>query len=526
MSDIDINKVQQNIKELQDQNAIDFQQWKKLGQDIEKLTGNIKITDTHLNLLMKKIKADYENLKKIIIDENVQLQLNNKIMDNSIKINKNSENITLKADKTEVEEVRKLVGQGVTDEQLKNAVQSKVDDGTIASIQLGKNSVKTENIDNKQITAGKTSFLKLNTSKNLFDGTSYIYGVKITGDQANANLVNDTNSNIAVIPITGGKTYSILVKESELEMEYDGKKYFKYMTSSNLYTTAQSGIEVTLNSAKYGSALTIITKTTDNYLYVYMSDTNKLDKLIQVVEGTQEQISINSYEECFEANFEIQNKFVSPLKGKTWVFLGDSITFGTGVTDGHDYPTLIKNKYGVNSINGAVAGGRYAKVVGSEANDRVIAQQIITQAENIKKADIVSIKCGTNDFANVVGFGDKDSTNEYTFNGGINNAISAIFTLNPKVRLVLFTPIYRATQSYTDDKNSDDYSLGGNYLSDYCTQIENAGKRHHVPVFNLNDISGINRYNANIMLSDKLHLSDTGSEYLAPTIHGCVATLF
>lgn len=88
MSDIDINKVQQNIKELQDQNAIDFQQWKKLGQDIEKLTGNIKITDSHLNLLMKKIKADYEALRKIIVDKNVQVQLNNKIEKNESEINK------------------------------------------------------------------------------------------------------------------------------------------------------------------------------------------------------------------------------------------------------------------------------------------------------------------------------------------------------------------------------------------------------------------------------------------------------
>ena len=35
---------------------------------------------------MKKIKADYESLKKIIIDENVQLQLNNKINENKKEI--------------------------------------------------------------------------------------------------------------------------------------------------------------------------------------------------------------------------------------------------------------------------------------------------------------------------------------------------------------------------------------------------------------------------------------------------------
>lgn len=391
---------------------------------------------------------------------------------------------------------------------------------------VGKNTVLKENIVNNQVTPGKTSFLKLDTSKNLFDGVSYIYGVRISGDQKHAQLAKDENCNVAVIPITGGKTYSILVKESELELEYNGKKYFKYMTSPNLFTGPGDEIPVTLNSSKYGDAITIITTEEDRYFYVFMSETNNIDKLIQVVEGTQEQISINSYEECYVPKFEIENKFTSPLKGKMWVFLGDSITFGTGVSEGHDYPSIIKNKYGVNVINGAIAGGRYAKVDGSSANNLVIAQQIINQAENIKKADIVSIKCGTNDFANVVGFGDEDSTSEYTFNGGINNAISAIFTLNPKVRLVLFTPIYRATQSYTDDKNSDDFPLGGKYLHEYCTEIEKAGKRHHVPVFNLNDISGINRYNANIMLSDKLHLSDAGSEFLAPTIHGCVATLF
>lgn len=391
---------------------------------------------------------------------------------------------------------------------------------------VGKNAVLKENIVNKQVSAGKTTFLKLNTSKNLFDGVNYIYGVKITGDQTYASLEADENCNVAVIPIIGGKTYSILVKESELELEYNGKKYFKYMTSPNLYTGAQSGIEVTLNSSKYGTALTLITTERDKYIYVYISNTNNIDKLIQVVEGTQTEISITNYEECYNAKFEIKNKFISPLEGKIWVFLGDSITFGIGCSEGHNYPTLIKNKYGVNVINGAIAGGRYAKVHGSEANDYVIAQQIINQAEYIKKADIVSIKCGTNDFANVVGFGDADSTSEFTFNGGINNAISAIYSLNPKIRIVLFTPIYRATQSYTDDKNSDDFPLGGKYLHEYCTEIEKAGKRHHVPVFNLNDISGINRYNANVMLSDKLHLSDAGSEFLAPTIHGCVATLF
>lgn len=87
MSDNDINKIQQNIKQLQDQNAIDFQQWKRLGREIKKLEEKIKISDCNLNLLIKKIKADYESLRKIMIDENVQLQLNEKINNTIVDIN-------------------------------------------------------------------------------------------------------------------------------------------------------------------------------------------------------------------------------------------------------------------------------------------------------------------------------------------------------------------------------------------------------------------------------------------------------
>lgn len=86
MSDNDINKIQQNIKQLQDQNAIDFQQWKRLGREIEKLDEKIKTSDCNLNLLIKKIKADYENLRRIVIDENIQVELNEKIVDTNEKI--------------------------------------------------------------------------------------------------------------------------------------------------------------------------------------------------------------------------------------------------------------------------------------------------------------------------------------------------------------------------------------------------------------------------------------------------------
>ena len=64
MSDIDINRILQNIEELQDQNAIDFQQWKRLGQEIEKIKEDIEIRQRNLNILFKKINSDIEKLKE------------------------------------------------------------------------------------------------------------------------------------------------------------------------------------------------------------------------------------------------------------------------------------------------------------------------------------------------------------------------------------------------------------------------------------------------------------------------------
>lgn len=93
MSDIDINRVLQNIGELQDQNAIDFQQWELIKQEIEEIKDKIKLSDKHLNLLMEKIRRDYTKLKKIIIDENVQVQLSNRITENKKEIDKIAEQL-------------------------------------------------------------------------------------------------------------------------------------------------------------------------------------------------------------------------------------------------------------------------------------------------------------------------------------------------------------------------------------------------------------------------------------------------
>lgn len=188
MSDNDLNKIQQSVKELQGQNAIDFQHWKKLGKDIEKLSEKIKLSDTNLKLLMKKIKNDYENLKKIIIDENIQVQLNNKIEENKneivdtknkidytkIKAEENSNKIEENINK--IEENKNEINKKVNIETFQNSID---EFNSELSIKANKNEVGTPLVANDISEMLDTSKVYVNTTDRnwySYNGNEWVIG--------------------------------------------------------------------------------------------------------------------------------------------------------------------------------------------------------------------------------------------------------------------------------------------------------------------------------------------------------------
>ena len=89
---VDINKHEIDIDTLKKQNVNDLLSIKELYSKLEELgekTSQIKYID---NTLVKKLKKEYEKLKKIILDENIQVKLNNDIetinsqMDNIVQL--------------------------------------------------------------------------------------------------------------------------------------------------------------------------------------------------------------------------------------------------------------------------------------------------------------------------------------------------------------------------------------------------------------------------------------------------------
>ena len=78
---IDINKHEVDIDTLFKQNENDLCSIKELYRklkDLEEKITQIKYID---NNLANKLKKDYESLKKVIIDENIQVKLTNDIND-------------------------------------------------------------------------------------------------------------------------------------------------------------------------------------------------------------------------------------------------------------------------------------------------------------------------------------------------------------------------------------------------------------------------------------------------------------
>ena len=77
----DINSQQVDIENLFKQNENDLCSIKELYrklEEMEKKISQIKYIDT---TLVNKLKRDYEKIKKVIIDENIQVQLTNDIND-------------------------------------------------------------------------------------------------------------------------------------------------------------------------------------------------------------------------------------------------------------------------------------------------------------------------------------------------------------------------------------------------------------------------------------------------------------
>lgn len=115
-----------DIEDLKEQNSLDLQDNRNLRKEIEKLEKQLKDKSKLNDLKMKKIESDYAKLKRVIIDENVSVTLNNKIdtskkeLKNKIDTSNKELNEKIETNRTEVNDKISKVNEQLETIMIKN----------------------------------------------------------------------------------------------------------------------------------------------------------------------------------------------------------------------------------------------------------------------------------------------------------------------------------------------------------------------------------------------------------------------
>ena len=188
------NKMQVDIDTLKKQNVNDLLSIKELYKRIEELgekTSQIKYID---NSLAYKLKKDYEKLKKIILDENVQAKLNNDI-----------ETINLKLD-TKVNKNQVIIkGQGTLNDfnEETRAVLQGLDIGQINAV-LGQGNVIPYNLSNEILDVLKTcstssSQNSINNLSDIFEVGDGTYNFSISGSSITLKCISKSKTYVPLL---------------------------------------------------------------------------------------------------------------------------------------------------------------------------------------------------------------------------------------------------------------------------------------------------------------------------------------
>lgn len=291
----------------------------------------------------------------------------------------------------------------VTDEQLTSIIQAKIDDGTLASIALGENSVATNNIQDEAVTPNKTNFFK-EIKYNLSNGAVENLGF----NTSTGATINSGAWNTGLIEIKGNVTYYIYTKNyNSIYALYDIDKKF--------ISGGQLNCKVTSDT---------ITATEDGYLRVgLLSGMTSKDSIISTQKFTNP-------EDFIEESFEIDEKY----KGKLYQGLD------------------IESKT-IENIKSKLSDDTFENTI-EPRHTKIFTQEDI----NLFDYDYVCANSETNEYATSNFF--KVSNNE-TIYANIDVTTYTLYNLNKeKIKYVNVNYSERFTQFTIDDENAYYCTIG------------------------------------------------------------------
>lgn len=177
--------------------------------------------------------------------------------------------------------------------------------------------------------------------------------------------------------------------------------------------------------------------------------------------------------------------------GKKAVFLGDSITFGSGTDGTNIYPNLLKTILGLTTITNYGIGGSTISNVSGVAVDVDPYPMVDRYTSMDSDASIVVLFGGTNDYgrginpdSNVPGssamhplLGTISSTDKTTFYGALNVLLEGLIAKYPSALIVGVLPLHRYRDDFLNTRSLK--------LVDYVNAERAAYEKYGIPVLDL-----------------------------------------
>ena len=323
------------------------------------------------------------------------------------------------------------------------------------------NSISTSNLKNSVVTFEKTDFIGVGKNKYNYKTAKEGYYIRET---------------------TG--------------LEVAGEGYycsdFIEVNQDSIYTSSMTGQSAFYDENKeYISKITFTdgtftTPSNCKYIRVSAYDTSKKSEQMVVEGDTLPSVYEDFYytiKSTDEKPFKVSNSSESSSRwrDKYWYVIGDSIS------NYNKYQPIVSKMLGCSYYNGGVAGTTYVSW---------IRDNRISESE-CKKADVITIFLGTNDFASCE-IGTLESTDVTTTSGAFKKMIETIYTYNSNVRIGIILPLQR----FDNTTNAHDSTKT---LLDFVNIIKENAKLLGLPVLNLYETSGLNKYTISTYTTDNLH---------------------
>ena len=409
------NKMQVDIENLIKQNVNDLSSIKELYKRIEELGEKITQIKYIDNTQVKKIKKEYDNLKKIILDENIQVKLTNDIEKINVKLNNDIETIIshmdTKANQVDLEVERKRIDIFTS---LQNG--STTGDAELIDGRIGANGVIYTNIgDNIRSVGRKANEITYTLTGNA-EETILDYSINVTSNNKSLSITKDLVPNTQYYfkfnGYSGQNLNNISIFLYRADNTYSG--IYKFTEKSNYVIGEEETFTVTENFTKIRFNVNVTNNTDSGVLsFVFGEIKEEKQGLIGQVYGLENRVKIlESDASSFSTNilifgdsYSAQKRWIKSMQN--FLNINDSNIVNLGVSgarlrdsysDRVAYPYSNRPKLGGSGNNNILASQIEKLKRLMQGTDLDSGETQIYKTES-DYPDIILIELGKNDYS-------------------------------------------------------------------------------------------------------------------------------